>query len=283
MNINKKSNDNGVAVRERRCKNVLNRTSICDWSLNCYTGCAHGCAYCYARYMQRFHPHPEPWGRFVDVKINAVEALQRQLAHARPGVVFMSSACDGWQPIERRCGLTRQCCRLLVERGFEIHALTKSTLILRDLDVLAAGRSRVGITIVTLDERLCRLWEPGASPVNERLRVPAEARRAGLATSIMFGPLLPFLSDDADSLVAMFSRAAELNVDQIYVDALNPRPKVWASVDALLRRRFPALREPYRRILFEKDAREEYLDHLQERVERAAKQSGAIDRLTVCF
>ena len=66
-------------VREISCKTVLNKCSISDYSLNCYVGCAHGCAYCYARYMQRFHPHQEPWGCFVDVKTNAVEVLKRQV------------------------------------------------------------------------------------------------------------------------------------------------------------------------------------------------------------
>ena len=101
-----------VAVRETVCKTILNRGGISDYSLNCYTGCAHGCAYCYARYMQRFHPHAEPWGRFVDVKINAVEVLKRQLRRAAPGDVFVSSACDAWQPVEVRYG-----------EGFEAHLL----------------------------------------------------------------------------------------------------------------------------------------------------------------
>jgi len=95
-----------VVVRETACKTILNRSGISDYCLNCYTGCARGCVYCYARFMQRFHPHPEPWGQFVDVKVNAVEVLERQLRRARRGEVFVSSACDGWQPIEAERGLT---------------------------------------------------------------------------------------------------------------------------------------------------------------------------------
>ena len=75
----------GVAVREVRCRSLLNRCSIDDYSFNCYVGCAHGCGYCYARFMQRFHPHAEDWGRFVDVKVNAVEVLARQLRRLPPG------------------------------------------------------------------------------------------------------------------------------------------------------------------------------------------------------
>ncbi|MDY0033369.1 MAG: radical SAM protein, partial [FCB group bacterium] len=113
-------------VREISCKTVLNKCSISDYSLNCYVGCAHGCAYCYARYMQRFHPHQEPWGCFVDVKTNAVEVLKRQVRRLPPGSVLMSSACDGWQPLERTWELTRDSCRNLLEHGIRVQALTKS-------------------------------------------------------------------------------------------------------------------------------------------------------------
>lgn len=270
-------------VRETLCKTILNRTSISDYSLNCYGGCAHGCIYCYARFMQRFHPHPEPWGEFVDVKANAVEVLKRQLRRAEPGEVFVSSACDGWQPIEDERQLTRQCCDSLLEHGFQLNILTKSTLVLRDLDLLSDRRTRIGITVTTLDENLRRLWEPRSSMVEERFSVADQARRAGLKTAVMFGPLLPFLSDSQESIDSLFERAGDLAIDIIWVDALNPRPKVWSSVADLLREKFPGLLEPYRRILFEGGAREEYLAKIRNRVARAAKRFSLSDRIAVCF
>jgi DNA repair photolyase len=151
-----------IVVRETACKTILNRTSLGDYSLNCYTGCEHACVYCYARFMQRFHPHAEAWGRFVDVKVNAVEVLRRQLRRAQPGEVFVSSGCDGWQPIEREWRLTRRCCELLLEYGFEVHILTKSGLVLRDLDFFAGRKVQVGVTVTSLDEVLRARWEPRA-------------------------------------------------------------------------------------------------------------------------
>ena len=272
-----------VVVRETLCRTILNRSSISDYSLNCYTGCAHGCVYCYARFMQRFHPHPEPWGAFVDVKVNAAETLRQQVRRAKPGDVFMSSACDGWQPIEAERRLTRRCCELLLERGFQVNILTKSDLVRRDFDVFAGRSVRVGVTVTTLDERLRRLWEPGASSVAARFRVLEEARSAGLRTGVMFAPLLPFLSDTRGSLEAMFERAADLAIDDIWVDALNPRPKVWPSAAGLLRREFPDLCERYRRILFDEAAREAHLSGLRDRVAAAAARFSLQDRLTVCF
>jgi DNA repair photolyase len=268
-----------VVVREVACKSILNRTAISDYSLNCYTGCEHGCVYCYARFMQRFHPHPEPWGEFVDVKVNAVEVLKRQLRRAPPGDVFVSSACDGWQPVEARYGLTRRCCQLLLERGFQVNPLTKSVLILRDLELLVQGRARVGVTLTTADEGLRRLWEPRTATVEERFGVLAQAHAAGLATAVMFGPLLPFLSDDERSIDGLFERAADLRVDVIWVDALNPRPRVWLSVGGLLRRKFPELEGSYRAMLFDREVRARYLGDLGQRVRRAAARHHLTHRL----
>ncbi len=270
-------------VREVACKTILNRSGLSDYSLNCYTGCTHACTYCYARFMQRFHPHDEPWGAFVDVKVNAAEVLTRQLRRAAPGSVFVSSACDGWQPLEAQWRLTRRCCELLLQRGFELHLLTKSALVLRDLDLLAGRPVRLGVTVTTLEERLGRLWEPGAASVETRFGVIEAARLAGLRTSVMFGPLLPFLSDSRAMLEALFARAAELGIERIWVDALNPRPRVWPAVADLLRANFPDLLQPYRKILFDRPSRAMYLKELRGRIDEAARRKSLTDRVAACM
>jgi DNA repair photolyase len=270
-------------VRETVCKTILNRSGLSDYSLNCYTGCAHACVYCYARFMQRFHPHDEPWGAFIDVKVNAVEVIKRQLRRVEPGTVFVSSACDGWQSIEAQWRLTRRCCELLLERGFRLHVLTKSTLLLRDLDIFVGRPVQTGVTVTTLDDRLQELWEPGAVSVQERLRVIGAARRAGLETNVMFGPLLPFLSDSQASIDAMLDIAADLGVEQVWVDALNPRPRVWPAVAELLRLKFPELREPYRNILFDTPSRAMYLKELRNRIDKATRRKSLKGRVTACM
>jgi DNA repair photolyase len=272
-----------VVVRETVCKTILNRGGLSDYTLNCYTGCTHRCAYCYARFMQRFHPHDEPWGTFVDVKVNAVETLKRQLRRLQPGEVFLSSACDGWQPIEAQRGLTRRCCELLLERGFSLSILTKSALIRRDFDVLAGKQAKIGVTLTSLDERLRRLWEPGASSVAERIATIRAARQAGFSTNVMFGPLLPMLTDDAASIEQLLRCAADLGVEQIWVDALNPRPRVWPAVAELLRAEFPDLLSGCRRMLFDAQCRAEYLAAFRARVERAARRLRLSDRVTACM
>ncbi len=272
-----------VIVRETVCKSILNRSGLSDYSLNCYTGCTHACVYCYARFMQRFHPHDEPWGAFVDVKVNAVETLKRQLRRASPGTAFVSSACDGWQPVEAKWRLTRRCCELLLEHGFQVHVLTKSALVLRDLDVFAGHAASIGITLTTLDERLRELWEPGAARVPERLAVIKGAGDAGLQTSVMFGPLLPYLSDSQVAVDALLEQAADLGVDRIWVDALNPRPRVWPAVAELLRANFPELLLPYRKILFDGASRTQYMQELRARIDDATRRKSLTDRVAACM
>lgn len=261
---------------------MLNRCAISDYSLNAYGGCAHACAYCYARFMQRFHAHPEPWGGFIDVKTNAAEVLERQVRKLSPGEVFVSSACDAWQPIERERGLTRACCDILLRNGFRVSALTKSAIILRDLDIFAGHDACIGVSIAAIDPELAAVWEPGTSPIEERFRVVEEAHAAGIETHVMLAPLLPFLSDKPDSLTALFERAAAAHVDRITVDALNPRPKVWESVSVLLEQHFPDLRERYASVLFAQRVREPYLAGLRDRVLRAAQRCHLASRVSIC-
>jgi DNA repair photolyase len=234
--------------------------------------------------MQRFHPHEEPWGQFVDVKINAVETLVRQLRRATPDNVFLCSACDGWQPVESHYKLTRRCCELLLERGFTLSILTKSVLVRRDFDLFSAYAPsvRLGMTITTPNQQFADLWEPHASNVASRWATLAEAHRLGLKTSVMFGPLLPGFSDDEASLETLFQQAAEAGVDAIWFDGLNARPKVWPAVAQLLRKEFPDRLATYRRILYDAAYREIYMSELHARVASAAKKTGLADRLLIC-
>lgn len=267
-------------MREVVARTILNDSKLGDYSLNCYVGCSHACVYCYARFMQRFHPHEEPWGGFVDVKVNAVECLVKQLRRAKPGHVFTSSACDAYQPLEREWHLTRKCAEMLMEYGFQVNILTKSALVLEDIPMYAAGkRCRIGVTITTPDEEVARIWEPGASPVAKRTEVIRAAKAAGIETSVMFGPLLPGLSDDDASLDRLFALAAETGVDNIWTDCMNLRPKVWESVRALLVKRYPSLMPLYRGVLFNESERERYVEDLHKRIRAAASRHGVLGKL----
>ncbi|RKY01198.1 radical SAM protein, partial [Candidatus Poribacteria bacterium] len=155
-----------MKVREVTCKSILTKSGISDYSLNPYFGCQHSCVYCYARYLLKYRPHEEAWGEFVDVKVNAPRVLQKEVLRRKPGGVFISSACDAYQPLEEEIELTRRLLRILSETDFQIRILTKSALVRRDVDLLSRAKRRaaVGVTVTTMDERLRKLIEPNASP-----------------------------------------------------------------------------------------------------------------------
>ena len=128
-------------------------------------------------------------------------------------------------------------------------------------------------------ETAARLWEPGASPVAARVRVLVEAKTAGLKTAVMFGPPLPGVSDSQEAPKELFGFAARVGVDHIWTDALNPRPLVWPSVQAFLKRQKPDLLALYRTVLFDRAYRRRYLAELNAGIRDAAASTGLADRL----
>src|SRR3990170_3901369 len=107
-----------MIVKEVRAKTILSKSKVSDYTINPYIGCEHGCTYCYARFMKRYTGHREPWGRFVDVKINAVSLLQGEIRRKRAGKVWISGVCDPYQPIEKEYELTKGCLEVLLRHGW---------------------------------------------------------------------------------------------------------------------------------------------------------------------
>jgi len=231
-----------VVVREVLCKSALSRSRIygVDYSVNPYLGCQHGCAYCYARFMARKSHGGEGWGSFVDVKVNALQRLSLELRKEPRGLVLLSSVTDPYQPSERKYGLTRGALQLLAEYGFPVSLLTKSDLVLRDLDILKKTRScEVGLTITTLDEDVKRVFEPVASPVKNRLEALRKLHEAGVETYAFLGPMLPHLSENG--LDELLDRLCEAGVNRILVDRLNLKAGNWPPIRKVLSQNFPRL------------------------------------------
>ena len=205
-----------LKVKEVEAKSILIRSKIYDYCLNPYTGCEHNCTYCYARlFMKRYSGHKEPWGEFVDVKVNSPALLKKQLERAKKGIVWISSVCDPYQPLEAKYKLTRQCLKGLIEKQFPVNIQTKSKLVLRDLDlILRLEEIEVGFTIATDDERVAKLFESGASSVKERLNALGEIHSKGIRTFAFVGPLLP---GNPEKLVGLL----EGKTDKIYIDKMN--------------------------------------------------------------
>ena len=271
-------------IIEVECKSLLNKSGLADYAVNCYAGCEQGCRYCYARFVTRFSHPGEPWGSFVDVKVNAPSVIAREIKRKKIGRVFMSSVCDGWQPVEANYRLTRQCLEILLSHGFPVSILTKNALAQRDLDLLKSKDSvELGATITTLDENLSRLFEPRSSPPEKRLALLQEAKSRGIDTYVFLGPLLPYLSDSESSILTLLKAVKEVGADYFYVDRLNLRFGVWKSLLSLLQEHFPQLKEDYRHILFNASASEEYSQRLASIVNRLAAKEGLDTKLKLCL
>jgi len=205
-----------IKLNEIHAKSILNKSKIFDYCLNPYTGCEIGCLYCYARlFMGRYSGHKEPWGTFVDAKVNAPVLLAKRLVRAQMGRVWIASVCDPYQPLEQKYRLTRRCLEVFVQKPFPVIVQTKSDLVLRDLDLIERTPDiEVGMTITTDDERLAKIFEPRASSISNRLKALARIHAAGIKTYAFIGPILP---GDPARLASMLNG----KVSRVLIDRMN--------------------------------------------------------------
>lgn len=209
----------GLIIKEIKVKSVLTKSGIpgADYCINPYVGCIHGCRYCYATFMKRFTNHTEPWGGFVDVKINAAEVLEKQLKRSEKGSVIISSVTDAYQPIEARYKITRKCLEILLQHQhrFSVDILTKSPLVLRDIDLIKRFKDiYVGITITTDDEGMRKVFEPNAPPISARINTLRKLHENGIETYAFIGPILPM---NPEALVERIKP----HTDSVIIDRMN--------------------------------------------------------------
>jgi DNA repair photolyase len=212
------------------CKSALNRSGIpgVDWCLNPYVGCTHACLYCYASFMKRFTGHTAAWGTYVQAKVNVAEVLARQVKRGPLGCLTLASVTDAYQEAESTCGLTRACLEVLRESKLSVGILTKSDLVVRDLDLLTAfgdltgePRVRVGFTLTTLDDGLASILEPGAPCPSRRLAALQAVSRAGIPTWVFVAPVIPGLTDAPEGLAALAREARSRGAGEVQLDPLN--------------------------------------------------------------
>lgn len=209
-----------MKIKEIHSKAILSSSQVYDYVINPYVGCQHACSYCYARFMKRFSGHKEPWGDFVDVKINAPDLLQKEIGRKKKGNVWISGVCDPYQPLEKKYELTRKCLEILVQNNWPVIIQTRSPLVLRDLDILKKAETMdVGMSITTAKDDIRKIFEPHAPPIPERLKTIDTLHRSGIKTYVMIAPILP----EAENLVALL----EGKVDYLIIDRMNYHHADW--------------------------------------------------------
>lgn len=234
-------------IEEIKVRSVLTKTGIPGrkYCINPYVGCAHACKYCYATFMKRFTGHIEPWGSFVDVKTNAHEVLRKQLKQAEnaqralvseynnkqvhtfgfqqgtlKGGIIVSSVTDPYQPIEAKYMITRKCLEVLALYQFPVDILTKSPLILRDIDIISRLKDvEVGLTITTDDDKVRRIFEPNAPSISARIEALKQLHKAGIKTYVFIGPTLPMNPESLAKKIKPY-------VHRILIDKMNYESKV---------------------------------------------------------
>jgi DNA repair photolyase len=163
--------------------------------------------------MKKFTAHREPWGQFVDAKINAPELLTREIQKKKPDRVWVSGVCDPYQPLEEKYKLTRRCLEILAQNNWPAVIQTRSPLVLRDIEILKQGDFEVGMSITTADDSIRSLFEPNAPPIKDRVEALYQLHQAGIRTFVMIAPMLPGAEGLADILAG--------KVDRIILDRMN--------------------------------------------------------------
>ena len=277
-----------MRFHEVLARSVLNRVPASSpapfrWTINAYRGCSHACTYCFARPTHTYLGFDAGPGfdREIVVKVNAVEVLRRQLSPARwrGEAIAMGTNTDPYQAAEGCYRLTRGIIEVLAERANPFGLLTKSTLVLRDLDVLVAASAvapvRVDLSIGCLDERVWRLTEPGTPPPRQRVRALARLRDAGLDAGVLVAPVQPGLSDHPDQVEEVVDAVLAAGASRVSVGGLRLSGDVRRHHLAALGEADPALARRYRTGVPPSVASPAFLAHLETKVVAAGSVWGS--------
>jgi DNA repair photolyase len=222
-----------------RAKKIVNRVPEASqmpfrFTINAYRGCSHACTYCFARPTHTYlgMDAGSDFERRIVVKVNAVERLAAELRDPRWGGdhIAMGTNTDPYQPAEGRYRLTRGLIAELTKAGNPFSILTKSPMIMRDLDLLAdaarAGLVRCNLSIGTLDDEAWHASEPGTPPPRRRVEAVARLNAAGVPTGVLIAPVLPGISDAPEQLAAVAEACIEAGAVSVSPILLHLRPGV---------------------------------------------------------
>jgi DNA repair photolyase len=239
-------------------RSLLNRCTSARmpfaWTINPYRGCEFACKYCYARYTHEFMEMRDgaDFEQKIFIKQHAADLLRQELRHVKPGEeIAIGTATDPYQPAERRFEVTRA---ILEEfsrhQGFEIGIVTKSNLVVRDVELLRAVAVRnklfVNLTITTLNTDLARILEPRAPRPDLRLEAMKRLNEAGVKAGVICAPVLPGITDSPRDLEALVRAVAEAGGKYIFANSLFLKPCSAAVFLPFLEKEFPQLVEGYR-------------------------------------
>lgn len=279
----------GFSVHPRDVRTALRKSSLIDSFLCCrfsfspYMACGHGCRYCDGR-AEKYWVEGD-FERDIVVRRNLPLLLRAEIPRLRERapIGIGSGITDAYQPLEKDQGLMRECAAVLSDNPFPVTLLTKSSLVCRDIDLwekVNRGSSFIlNMSIATLDESVRRRFEPGASPISERLETLSAFRKSGIAVGVMAMPLLPFISDSEQDIHDLVQTLKDAGAAFVMPAGLTLRPG--RQKDFYMKEigeSFPGLVERYREVYAEElqsgAAARAYRTALAGRTSSATKGSG---------
>ncbi|MDO4583029.1 MAG: radical SAM protein [Planctomycetia bacterium] len=237
-----------LKVKEINVKSYITSSKLpgIDFVINPYVGCSHKCAYCYAEFMKRFTNHTEPWGEFLDVKRCDFRFSAEKYAGKK---ILLSSVTDAYNPFEKKYEITRRILEALLPLGAKIRILTKSDLVLRDMDLFQQFSSlQITFSMNSLDDSFRKIFEPYASPVAQRLQALRTLYDKGFATAIFMSPIFPAISD----FEALIHETRSF-VDEFWFENLKLRNLYRQRILDLITRHYPEHLPLYEKIYLEKN------------------------------
>ena len=219
-----------------------------DYGINMYRGCTHGCIYCDSRskIYQMNHKFED-----IEVKENAIELLKRELIKRKPCMIGTGAMTDPYIPLESRLEFVRKALQLVYRYGFGWACITKSDLVLRDIDLLRKINEKtkavVQVTITTADDELCRLVEPNVCPTSRRVEVLNKLNEANIPTVVWLCPILPHINDTEENINAILDWCIDANVRGVLNMGmgLSLREGNREYFYEMLDERFPGVKEKY--------------------------------------
>lgn len=257
-----------MKIKEIKAKSIITKSGLpdSDFVINPYVGCMHGCIYCYARFMKRFTNHDEPWGKFLDIKLNAPDLIPKNTDKYKNKSITIASVTDAYQPMERKYKLMRGILEKLITLQPNLCIMTKSDLILRDIDLLQKFKKCVaGVSLSILDDKIRKQVEPFSSSVEKRINAVKELKKADINNFIFISPMFPELSD----WKAIINRTKSF-VDEFWFENLNVRGTNWSDIKRWLKNNQPDLLKKYEEIYFSKN---DYWDKVEKEIESFCKKN----------
>lgn len=234
-----------MKINFREAKSIITKSSIpqVDFVINPYTGCQHGCIYCYAEFMIRFTNHKgDKWGEFLDIKQFDLGKIKPQRYLGKR--ILLSSVTDPYLPLEKKYQNTRKILEKLVGTSAKISILTKSKLVVRDIDLFKKFEDiEVGISISTLDENFARVIERAASKPMERLNSLKKIYESGIKTYVFISPYFPEITDFKKIIEETISY-----VNNYSFENLNFRPHNAPRIMRTIKEYYPELLTKYKEI-----------------------------------